>query len=79
MPRRITGALLIATSAILYVSRYLTAAIYSSSFPGWSRDMFQNMLEYVGQGPVIWSVVALVSGIIYLLWAEVEEVLKSRK
>ena len=79
MSRRTTGALLIITSAILYASRYLAAAIYSSSFPGWSRDMFQDMLEYVGHGPVIWGIVALAAGIGYLVWAEVEEVSRSRR
>jgi len=40
--------------------------------------MFNIMLQYVGTGLVTWSVIALACGIGYLIWAEVEEVLKAR-
>jgi len=78
MSRRTTGTFLIVTSAILYVSRHLAAAIYSSSSVGWSRDLFNAMLQYVGQGLVTWSVIALACGIGYLIWAEIEEALKAK-
>lgn len=78
MSRRTTGTLLIVTSAILFVCRYLTAAIFGSSTMYWSTELFNAMLQYVGQGLVNWSIVALAGGIGYLVWAEIEVALKPR-
>ncbi len=78
MSRRTTGTALLSISAILYATRYLSAAIFGSSIQNWNQNLFNAMLEYVGQGPVIWSIIALIAGIIYLVWAEVEAFLKSR-
>lgn len=73
MSRRTTGTLLIVVSAILYSARYLSAAIFGASLANWSADLFNAMLEYVGQDLVTWSLVALVAGLVYLVWAEVDE------
>ena len=73
MSRRITGTLLLFIAAILYATRYLTAAIFGSGMVGWSTENFQALLQYVGSDLVIWSLIALVFGIIYLLWAELEQ------
>jgi hypothetical protein len=78
MSRRTTGALLIVISATLYAARYLSAAIFGSSLTNWSAELFNTMLEYVGQGLVIWSITALVAGLIYLAWAELETFLHSK-
>jgi arginine exporter protein ArgO len=72
MSRRITGVLFLAISALLYSARFITAAIFGSSLANWSSDLFNAMLQYVGKGLVTWSVVALVAGILYLVWAEFE-------
>jgi hypothetical protein len=72
MSRRTTGTMLLFTSALLYAIRYLAAAIFGSGMMGWNTENFQALLYYVGSDLVIWSVVALVFGIIYLLWAELE-------
>jgi len=72
MSIRTTGTLLILVAAILYSPRYLTAAIFGSSLQNWSTDLFNAMLRYVGQGLVVWSLVALVGGLAYLVWAELE-------
>ena len=71
MSRRTTGVMLLAVAAILYSTRYLAAAIFGSGIYSWDADLFRAMLQYVGQGPVTWSLAALVAGIIYLVWAEV--------
>ena len=34
--------------------------------------MFNAMLQYIGSGLSNWSIIALVAGIGYLIWAEVE-------
>ncbi|WP_211344386.1 hypothetical protein [Paenibacillus lentus] len=72
MHRRTTGMLLIMIAALLYGTRYLAAAIYGSSSPVWSTDHFNDMLNYIGNGPIIFSTIALLLGITYLLVAELE-------
>ena len=72
MSHRLTGTLLIVVAAILYVARYLSAAIIGSSLTNWNADLFNAMLQFVGRGPVTWSLIALVAGILYLVCAEVE-------
>jgi hypothetical protein len=64
--------MLLAVAALLYSTRYLAAAIFGSGISSWDADLFRAMLEYVGKGPVTWSLAALVAGIVYLVWAEVE-------
>jgi hypothetical protein len=78
MTRRTTGTLLLFSAALLHSTRYLAAAIFGSSLTNWSADLFNAMLEYVGTGLVTWSVIALVTGLIYLAWAELETFLHSK-
>ena len=70
MSRRTTGFGFIFIAAMLFGIRYLAAAIYGSSQTSWNSDLFGALLSYVDQGitPVI--IIALILGVIYLLWAE---------
>ena len=70
MSRRITGIGLIFVSAFLYATRYLVAAVMGSSMINWDAGSFSAMLQYVGRGLVQWSLVSLVGGLIYMVWAE---------
>ena len=70
MSRRITGIGLIFVSAFLYATRYLVAAVMGSSMINWDAGLFSAMLQYVGRGLVQWSLVSLVGGLIYMVWAE---------
>jgi len=79
MSRRTTGTLLLAISALLYAARYLSAAIFSAGLKGWSAELYQSMLQYVGKDLLIWSVIALFAGIIYLSWAEVETLREAKR
>lgn len=72
MHRRTTGMLLIMIAALLYGIRYLAAAIYGSNSSIWNADHFNDMLSYIGNGPIILSTIALILGITYLLVAELE-------
>ncbi|MDK8189161.1 hypothetical protein QP794_03570 [Paenibacillus sp. UMB7766-LJ446] len=72
MSRRTTGTLLLVIAAFLYGVRYLTAAIFGSGVALWSSDLFQEMLNYVGTALRNWSIVALILGLFYLIWAEYE-------
>jgi len=73
MKRRTTGTIFLVIAAFLYGIRYLSAAIYGSNVSSWSADLFKSMLSYIGEGPNILSILALILGVIYLVWAEIEE------
>jgi hypothetical protein len=79
MSRRTTGTFLIGISAILYATRYLTAAIFGSGMMGWNQENFRALLYYVGTDLVIWGMVALVFGVVYILWAEIDAFRISKK
>lgn len=72
MSRRTTGTLLLVIAAFLFGVRYLSAAIFGSGIASWSSDLFQEMLNYVGTAPRNWSIVAIILGLFYLIWAEYE-------
>ena len=72
MQKRTVGIILLCISAFLYGLRYLSAAIFGSNVDSWSRSIFTDMLDYVGIGPLVLSVIALIAGIIYLISAELE-------
>jgi len=78
MTRRTTGTLLLVISAMLYSARFLAAAIFGSGMMGWSTENFQALLQYVGPDLTHWSLAALVFGVLYLIWAEVEAIKKSK-
>jgi hypothetical protein len=74
--RRTTGTILLMISAFLYGIRYLSAAIFGSGVSSWDRGLFNAMLDYVGDGPKNLSILALIAGIMYLIWAEIEGINK---
>jgi hypothetical protein len=72
MSRRTTGVALIAIATVLYCTHFLTAAIFGSGINTWNADLFNAMRQYIGNGLTRWSTVALVVGVIYLAWAEID-------
>lgn len=72
MHRRTVGVILLCIAAFLYGVRYISAAIIGSGFPSWNSQLFKEMLNDVGNGPVIMSWIALIAGIGYLIMAEFE-------
>lgn len=73
MSRRIAGALFLVAAAMLYSTRYLAAAILSSTFTSQGSDLYQATMGYVGNGLWIWSAATALLGLVYLAWAEVED------
>ena len=78
MSRRTTGTILLGIAAILFVARYLAAAIFGTGMMGWSAENFRALLQYVGPDLTTWSIAALVLGVLYLLWAEAEAIKHSK-
>ena len=60
------GIVFFLISAILISTRYLSAAIYMSSFTTSSSELFNHSLEYVGPTLQTWSIIALIAGIVFL-------------
>ncbi len=73
MTRRGAGVSFIAVAALLYAAHYVAAAIFGSGVATWNADLFRAMLQYVGNGLTTFSMVMLVLGAVYLIWAEVGE------
>jgi len=78
MSRRTTGLGLIAIAALLFSTNFITAAIFGSGVSSWNADLFRSMIDYVDQGLSTTSLIALVAGILYLLWAELAELRKPK-
>lgn len=78
MSRRATGAVFIAISAFLYGIRYIAAALFGSTTTNWNEEMFNILLTSVGTRFNSFSLLALLVGIAYLIWAEIEEYIKKK-
>lgn len=78
MSKRGAGVAFVAVAALLFVARYLAAAIYMSGLPSQSANLFSAGLQYVGGAPTTLSVVALIVGAVYLVWAEIEALASRR-
>ncbi len=73
MNRRILGAFFIFISAFLEGVRYISAAILGSAAnTGGSKELFNILLSSVGTKLVFLSLLSLIIGIVYLIWAELE-------
>ena len=73
MSRRSAGVAFVAIGAFLFASRYLAAAIFGSNVSSWNADLFQAMLQYVGDMPAVLASISAVAGVGYLIWAELDE------
>ena len=73
MTKRSVGSVFCVISAILFSARYMAAAIFMSGVSSWSRGLFVTGLEYVGT-PLLWgSIISLIVGLRYLIWAELSK------
>lgn len=72
MTRRTVGVTFVIIAAFLWGVRFIAAAILGSGSDQQSEIYFQNLLRYVGSGPLYMSFLSLVIGISYLVWGEVE-------
>lgn len=73
MNRRATGTVFCLIAALLYSVKYISAAIFGSNITSWNAGLFNAMLEYMGNGLNYISLLSLITGIIYLVIAELSE------
>ena len=67
MRNDIVGGFLILTSALLYISRYIAAALFIGSTQSWSKEVFQASYGHVGSNLTLWSMIALTAGLVALV------------
>ena len=70
MNKRGAGAIFCLIAAILFSARYVSAAIFMSNVISWDASLFEAGLEYVGNPLLVGSIISLIIGVAYLLWAE---------
>ena len=64
------GCLFIFLAALFICTKFISAAIYSSSEASWSSGTFNDQLHEIGTTLNILNIVSLVIGIVYLYFAE---------
>lgn len=73
------GTIFCLISAMLMCTRYITAAIFMSGVSSWDSDLFSDALEFIGSPLKIASVVALITGIIFLSVGIYQDLKKEKK
>ncbi|MBT2761888.1 hypothetical protein [Paenibacillus sp. ISL-20] len=79
MSKRAAGVGMLLIAALLYSARYLTAGFFGSGVKSWDSNLFNAILQSVGDEPLLISRIALVVGIIYIVWSEIESILGKDK
>jgi hypothetical protein len=75
MDKRGTGTILLAISAFLFATRVLGAAlVVNNLFDDNGNSNFSEYLDVIGGPLLVWSIIALCTGIIYIILAEIQEV-----
>lgn len=78
MNRKVIGCVFCVIAALLYVTRFIAAAIYMSNVASQSRELFQNSMNYVGKDLHLWALAALIIGIVYIVSGEWNDLKKKR-
>lgn len=78
MNKRGTGVIFILISAILFSTKYISAAIFGSGVASWDEELFRSMLSYIGTPLSTFSILALLVGAAYICRGEFEDI-KFRK
>lgn len=73
MNKRGTGVAFIAIAAFLFSAKYISAAIFSTGIASHSQELFAAMLEYIGNPLSVFSIIAFLVGLAYIIWGEYEE------
>lgn len=73
MNKRGTGTIFCLIASLLFSARYITVAIFMSNTASWDNELFALGLEYQGNALLVFSIISLIIGITYLVWAEIDE------
>ena len=72
MKKRTTGVAFVFIAALLFISRYISTAIWcaGASTNGWDYSLFDSLLNCIGTPLLTCSIISLIVGIVYLIGAE---------
>jgi hypothetical protein len=75
MSRRMTGVAFCGIAAFLFSIRFIAAAIYISNanVSEQGPEIFARWMDYIGSLPWILAGIALLIGIGYLVWSELDK------
>ena len=78
MNRRGAGVVFCLIAALLYSTRFVSAAIWGSGGAGgtWCSELFRAMYNNIGSGLTTASIISMLVGVAYLVWAEIDDVNK---
>ena len=67
MNKRATGTVLLLISAMLYCTKFIAAALIGMNAQIFNHQMFLDSLSYVGNSLNVFSFLALVAGMYYII------------
>jgi hypothetical protein len=77
MVNKFIGLAFIFFAVFLYSVQIIAAAIFGSGLNSWSRELYLDILGYIGNGPRNLSLLSLLIGIIYLNLKEITNLVKN--
>ena len=72
MTRQLVGTVLLVVAAILHAARHLGAMVFVANKTGDMGEAYSSALRAGGSELITLSVIALLVGLVYLLWGEYE-------
>jgi hypothetical protein len=73
MEKRGVGAIFCLVAAILFSTRYIAAVLFMSNVTSWNSELFASGLECVGSPLLVLSIISVLIGFGYLVWADYRE------
>lgn len=68
MIKSILGSIFLLISAVFYSTRYISASIGVSNSDTWSIEEFNVFLKNVPNNLLIFSIISLLIGLVFLVW-----------
>ena len=72
MNKRGTGVVFCLIAALLFIAKHITTALYMIGLSTASSALSRAAMNYKGTALLVFSVISLIVGIAYIVWAEYE-------
>jgi len=72
MNKRGTGVVFCLIAALLFAAKHITTALYVTGMSSANSVLSLAALDYKGTALLIFSIISLVVGVAYIVWAEIE-------
>lgn len=76
LSKRAVGVAFCTLATVLYISRYFYTVLF---YQGVTRSdgFYERWLNFLGEGPLFWATICVGVGILYLIWAEFEDIVNN--